>query len=703
MLGVVGTAVIGVNPAGAVAFGVSGFGISPSPAPTIFTGTNGQAASNVTFSVADWASADTITFSVSPNGTTINNCTSGNSVVFAALPTVTATPISGNTTPTFNVALAANSGDTGSCTNDQVVITFTNGASSGTAFALTMSNISYNVGTDATFSIGPVALSAVWSGNTTPAPDPNATVLFKGATNVTANNPAVQIMEGTGGSPSNIVVTETSAGAVTDSICIAMASGSVPFTFTSAGTASANGSGVIGSPPSSTSSTLLAPITTSSTSPTTYTFSGFGVTAGTTTGAGVVTVSSGGADCSHETTSLSLGVTIFGSSPTLNPAIAGADTDGTAISELEAAYPPTGSCTGGKVILATDQNFPDALAASYLAGNLHTGILLTPTGGLSAETQQALQTEGISNVYVVGGPLAISQNVINQIEALPAYTCGGGSKTGSNVTVTGPIFGQTQYDTAQQIATYVTSPAQNIGTANLSGAYVAGQYNDTTGMESSSPSATGALRTAIVTSGLNFPDATAGSIISYRNNFPVVLTDPSALSSQASTTLTALGIKQALVLGGPLAVSDADVAAIQALGISVIRIAGQDQTDTAQEMANFELNQSGNDTGLGWGATSGGNWGRTILLARGDFYADALAGSVLGAIGGNPILLTENPSSVGQYLTTFLNAGGSPAGIDNLNAVGGYSGNIQTIQPLGGPLALQFTTLSAATAAVAAG
>jgi putative cell wall-binding protein len=705
---------MGVNPASATANGAASFAIS-SPATTILRGGNSQAGSNITFSLLNnWGSgsANTVTLTVAPNAATVNNCTTATStVIFAAAPTVTATPVAGDTTPTFTASLSNNASDTGGCTastTDELTITITN-TKSGTStdtFPVTISNISYDVGSTA--AIGAVVLAASWTVPTasSAAVPSDATVFASGATTVTANNPALQITQSTTGGPSPIVIAESAAGAVSGTICVSMASGSVPFTFATAGTASAStgaGAGVIVSPPVIVGGNLVATISTPSTAATTYTLSGFTVSDGANTGSATVTVTSGSSGCSTDTTSLSLGVTIFGSAPTLNSAIAGADTDGTAIAELEAAYPIGSGCIpGGKVILATDQNFPDALAASYLAGNLGTGLLLTPTATLSAETASAIQAEGITNVYVVGGPIAINQSVITQLQALPAYTCGGTTKTGSNVTVTGPIFGQTQYDTAQQIATYVTSPAQVVGTANLSGAY-GGTYNDTTGMESASPSATGSIRTALVTSGLNFPDATAGSIIAYRNHFPVVLTDPGTLSTQASTTLTALGIKQAIVLGGPLAVSDADVTAIQALGISVIRVAGQDQTDTAQELAEFELNQSSTFTGLGWGATSGGNWGRMILLARGDFYADALAGSVLGTLGGTPILLTENPASLGQYLTTFLNAGGSSAGIDSLNPVSGFSGNIRFIQPLGGALALQFTTLNAAAGAVAAG
>jgi hypothetical protein len=237
-------------------------------------------------------------------------------------------------------------------------------------------------------------------------------------------------------------------------------------------------------------------------------------------------------------------------------------------------------------------------------------------------------------------------------------------------------------------------------------------YNDTTGMSSAAPAATLSLRTAIVVSGVNFPDASAASVMAYNDQFPVVLTDPTTLSSQASTTLTQLNIQQVIVVGGPLAVSDADVTAIEALnsGISVLRIAGQDQTDTAQELASFELNENSGTvhTGLNWGTTGANGWGNEILVARGDFYSDALAGCLLGHVQGGvshfqPLLLTENPTTVGQYLTGFLSSGGSAIGIDGLNQTAGYSGSIQVIQALGGPLAVAFTTIGAMAAAVAAG
>jgi putative cell wall-binding protein len=445
-------------------------------------------------------------------------------------------------------------------------------------------------------------------------------------------------------------------------------------------------------------SSILVQIGTVSTAAAIYTVSGATVTTATAvTGPATVTVTTGGTSCGADLKGIAAGLVVFGVAPVISNAIAGVDADGTAIAEMEAAFPPGTSCpTSHAVVLATDQTFPDALAASYLAGDLGTGILLTPTAALSAETQTALQEEGITSVYVVGGPLAISQNTINEVNATPAYTCGGpnngGTKTTSDITVVQTLAGQTQYDTAQQIANFPA--ASHVRSFNLSGAY-AGQYNDTTGNESSTASGTGALRTAIVATGASFQDAAGASVLAYANQFPVVLTDPNSLSPEASTTLQSLGITQAIVLGGPLAVSAGDVTSIQALGISVIRVAGQDATDTAQELATLELQSTSSAAGLGWSS----GWGNKILVARGDFYSDALAGCVLASIAPTPLLLTENPGSVGQYLGAFLNQGGSAAGIDGQGA----NGNIQTIQPLGGSLALFFTTLQAMAGDVAAG
>ncbi len=49
----------------------------------------------------------------------------------------------------------------------------------------------------------------------------------------------------------------------------------------------------------------------------------------------------------------------------------------------------------------------------------------TPTGALSSVTSVALRLEGITHVYIVGGPLAVSSAVVTQLQGTQAFNCGG--------------------------------------------------------------------------------------------------------------------------------------------------------------------------------------------------------------------------------------------------------------------------------------
>ncbi|HXQ19199.1 MAG TPA: cell wall-binding repeat-containing protein [Acidimicrobiales bacterium] len=711
---------------------LSAFTVNPVTVPSIFTGGTNQTASSITFTLPnDFTALDTISFTVGPHATT--NCAGPATeyIGFASTPTAVAVMNGGSdhtdTTPTFGAALSTVSANPG-CASIKDTLTLTiNQTSTGTAgdsYAVTVSGIQYNVG--ATADLGTIS-DLVTTVTATGGPItthygqvPNATVVLKVPASATGNTPPVTVAgSASNASVSNIIVTEASAGAVTGSICVTPNNGTTTsFNFTGAPTVSASPTGGTAGVPGAVSivaGKIQVVITTpsSGSAPTTYTIAAVTVTPTTTvTGPASASVTTGGANCAADTSAVTPNTPIFNVGPSTPSSISGNDADATAAAELEHAFPPgTAICpTTHDVVLATDANFPDALAASYLAQYLATGILLTPTNGISSATTQALRVEGIQTVYVVGGPMAISQTDLNQLSATPAYNCGGTTASGFNLTVSGPIAGQTQYDTAEQIA--LTPGLGGVGSANLSGAY-GSMYNDTTGQSSSAAaSTTTAVRTAIVVSGTNFPDASAASVAAYNDQFPVVLTDPTTLSAQAGATLTQLNIKQAIVVGGPLAVSDGDVASIQALngGITVLRVAGQDQTDTAQELASLELNQNMGTMhlGLNWGTTGANGWANQILVARGDFYSDALAGCLLGHLQGGvshfvPLLLTLDPNTIGQYLNGFLSAGGSAVGIDGLNQVGGYTGSIQVIQALGGPLALAFTTITAMAQAVAAG
>ncbi len=62
------------------------------------------------------------------------------------------------------------------------------------------------------------------------------------------------------------------------------------------------------------------------------------------------------------------------------------------------------------VILASgDANhYPDALSANYLAGHVHEPILLTQGSATPPNVLNYLQSSGVKNITIVGGPLAVS-------------------------------------------------------------------------------------------------------------------------------------------------------------------------------------------------------------------------------------------------------------------------------------------------------
>jgi putative cell wall-binding protein len=293
--------------------------------------------------------------------------------------------------------------------------------------------------------------------------------------------------------------------------------------------------------------------------------------------------------------------------------IAGADRYGTAVAIAQTFTPPV-----PEVILADGLDFPDALTAGYLAGRLHAPILLTPTDPLSAETASELQTLGVKGVDIVGGTDAVSADVQNTL-------------TSDGYTVQ-RIAGADRYGTAEAVAEQV--PDTLIG------------------------SFPGGGPTAIVASGVNFPDALAGSALAFSASYPMLLTDPGTLSTETASALTTLGIKQVILLGGTNAVSAGVQTAIAGMGITVTRVGGADRTDTAGMLADMEI------SALGWSTSQ-------VDLARGDLFPDALSGGTLAGTQKAPVVFTEDPDDLGPYTTAWLQAHAST--LTSMDVLGGTS------------------------------
>lgn len=459
-----------------------------------------------------------------------------------------------------------------------------------------------------------------------------------------------------------------------------------------------------GAPGAAGTAAATMDVTASSTGSGAVTISGLMVDAPSTAGPVTVSVTRGpSASCSEDTTTVGSAKAFTVGQATAVSQIYGPTPDATAAAELEHQFDAEGTNCPGRsgarpVVLATDAAYPDALASAYLASFLQTGELLTPAATLSAATVDAIRDEGITNVYVVGGPLAVSTAVVKQLETTLAYNCGGASP----ITTAGPvyvqvtrIYGQTQYDTAQWVAEYPTATA--VGSVDVAGAFGTtnrtggmGRYNDTDGTASSAPLTSQPLPTAIIATGRSFQDAEAAGVLSYADHLPILLTAPTALSPEVASAVSALQVKQVVVMGGPLAVSNAVVTALKALGLSVLRIAGQTDTDTAVQLADFEMGPSSGHVGLGWASTE------RVAVARGNYYTDGLAGAVVAAGASRtraaepePLLLTAGPSTLGPYLTAFLRRAGSD-GIDSDTA-----DVVSGLTVLGGPDAVTPTQVRA--------
>lgn len=240
------------------------------------------------------------------------------------------------------------------------------------------------------------------------------------------------------------------------------------------------------------------------------------------------------------------------------------------------------------VVVATGRNFPDALAGNYLAGQSDSPIVLTQTDSVPVATQAAIAALHATRVIVLGGTDAIAA---------------GGVPSGAEVV---RVAGSTRYATAVAAA----EAGSAIGTV-------------------------GGVKSAIVASGENFPDALAAGPAAWANDLPLLLTPKTSLDSGTRDFLREKSIARVILMGGTAAIDESVAASIRAVNsatpLTVDRIAGADRTETARLFAEYAVSNLGfRDEGMD--------------VARGDLYPDALAGGPHAGDDKHPILLTVAPT-----------------------------------------------------------
>lgn len=255
------------------------------------------------------------------------------------------------------------------------------------------------------------------------------------------------------------------------------------------------------------------------------------------------------------------------------------------------------------VIVASGENYVDALAAASLAGALDCPILLTYVAQVPQVTLNTISQMGAKNILVLGGTSAVSEAAQSQLAQLGSVT---------------RLGGQTRYETQLKILEFGKSK----------GFFTNGK--------------------AFIASGESFADVLAASPLLYALKAPVFFVDGSGqLSAQETAALQGLKAKEYVVLGGSAVVSDsgyAQVSAVaQANGGSARRIWGNTRYETSLDIATYAVDSCG----FTWDG---------VAFASGEAPYDALGG---GAVQGRAksvlILATEgNLLSVAKNLPFSL-------------------------------------------------
>lgn len=164
-------------------------------------------------------------------------------------------------------------------------------------------------------------------------------------------------------------------------------------------------------------------------------------------------------------------------------------------------------------IIATNKTFKDALSVAPLSYALHWPILLADNGkSLNPDVLEALEWCGIKQVYIVGGKLAVTENVEKQLAK-------------ANIKIAGRLEGKNGVQTSRKIADFALQHGLTV--KNM--AFATSQ---------------------------NFPDALAGAALCGMNRSVLLLCDDKAQSNFSFATTNKAQIEIGYVFGGTSAFSD---------------------------------------------------------------------------------------------------------------------------------------------------
>ncbi len=249
----------------------------------------------------------------------------------------------------------------------------------------------------------------------------------------------------------------------------------------------------------------------------------------------------------------------------------GADRYATAVAIARA---DAGSQQAPAAVLARGDAHADALAGVPLAFHLGGPLLLSTPDHLTGVTADALRdlVQPGGTIHLLGGAAALDRAVADAVRDL-------GFRVSRHA-------GATRYDTAAAVAAQLPAPTS-----------------------------------AVVASGLSFPDALAAAPAAAQHGQPILLTAPDRLPDATRRALQ--GLDQVTVVGGTAVVSPEVVREVDTAAGTVRTLAGTDRYTTAVRILRaYELDTS------------------TVGVASGETFPDALVGALDAARRGTGLLLT---------------------------------------------------------------
>ncbi|WP_052085707.1 cell wall-binding repeat-containing protein [Clostridium sp. HMP27] len=158
-------------------------------------------------------------------------------------------------------------------------------------------------------------------------------------------------------------------------------------------------------------------------------------------------------------------------------------------------------------VLASGQDFPDALSASPLAAKYNAPILLTNPKTLATKTEMEIKRLGVSEMFIIGGYGSVSKEIEDKI-----------ASNGIKIT---RLHGNDRYQTSLSVANFIGTNGE-----------------------------------IFITAGSNFPDALSIASYAAAQGIPIVLTGKDSLPIGLEKYVSDYDISKTYVIGGPGVIND---------------------------------------------------------------------------------------------------------------------------------------------------